>query len=495
MERESLEESLAMLKGMSESPVRSPLSIRKGRGRGRGRGRGTASKGRGTAVKKTPPPPKEEDLFDILKSDEPSDASSEDEAAPSPVVEEEPVASPSDSDSSSSEDEAVAEEAASDDSDDADSDDDSDDDSEDAASDDSDAASEDGAASEDEVPTEAAPAEEDEVSVSSTKILPITPKRFTVSTPRTPSERLDRMKKSKKSSNVLEKLKDFRYSLLRFVYIDNAINYVVCYDPYGQIVFVSCEGNNIERNIKDNVDKVDVIKLKTVPEELDNPLDEAFVNAVKENVDMGVFGIIFYNGEDYQICERNKRGFFKDRYCKLRQEKRNERLSLPQSFIIVKYQHIFETPLETIEVNKNNYENIQRQQLASSKHTFREIVESLKRLNKIVVEFDRVNHEHSKGVLTDWKAMGKHVKKFYEMYSEQDLDDDEKEKYDLVSLNMFLRFQFHNQNIERIDRLFSIKEHLDKSEEILEVAISEINEKNENVLTEIVDREVIDKYV
>ena len=503
MERQSIEESLEVLLGGADSPSRSPLSIKRGRGRGRktqakkkpGPARGR--NGTRAAVKKnprkgnTPSPPSEEDdsdddLFEILKSDDspnpspraspsPDDESEEEESAPEDPPESEledpPESDPEDPPESEPEDPPESEpedpNEEEDDSDPPESEDDSD---------------------------RVDPNEEDDISVTSNKILPITPKRFTVSTPRTPSERLDRIKKKRRPGNFLDHLKEFRYSLLRFVYIDEELCYIVCYDPYGQIVFVSCE-SVVEDDLKENVSRVDVVKLKTVPEEVDNPLDESFVNVVKECVDMGVFGIVFYNGEDYQICERNKRGYFKDRYCKLKNHKKTDRLRLPQSFIVVNSEDIFEEPLETIETNKVNYENIQRQQLSSSKHTFKEIVESMKRLNRIIVDFDKVYQDHSKGIMKDLDVMAKHSHKMYQKYSNQELDDEGKSKFDLLSLNRFLRGQFNIQKDEMMDRLYSIKEYLDKSELIIETAIDEIAEKGDQVIGKLVERDEIDKYI
>ena len=458
-------ESLELLLKDAESPSRSPLSIKRGRGKKNPR-----------KVQKPPPQEKEEDdeedLFEILKSDDSPD--------PSPVP-------PNDDDEADSDDDEEAE--APEEAEEADSEEEAEEEADSEVEDD-----EEEADSEVEDDEEEEAPEAEEVSVNSNKILPITPRRFTVSTPRTPSEKLTKMKKKRHPVNFLDHLKEFRYSLLRFVFIDDELTYVVCYDPYGQIVFVSCD-SSVKSDIKENVEKVDVVKLKTVPEEIDNPLDEAFVNSVKESVDMGVFGIVFYNGEDYQICERNKRGFFKDRFCKLRNKEKKDPLRLPQSFIIVKSDDIFEEPIETIETNKANYENIQRQQLASSKHTFKEIVESMKRLNRIIVEFDKVYQNHSKGLMKDLNVMAKHCNKMYLKYSDQELDEEGKEKFDLLSLNRFLRGQLNIQKDEMMDRLYSIKEYFDKAENIIGSAIDEIIEKDDNVVGHVVERDEIDRYI
>ena len=46
-----------------------------------------------------------------------------------------------------------------------------------------------------------------------------------------------------------------------------------------------------------------------------------------------------------------------------------------------------------------------------------------------------------------------------------------------------------------MDRLYSIKEYLDKSELIIETAIDEIAEKGDQVIGKLVERDEIDKYI
>ena len=97
--------------------------------------------------------------------------------------------------------------------------------------------------------------------------------------------------------------------------------------------------------------------------------------------------------------------------------------------------------------------------------------------------------------MSDWNVMGSQAKEFYKKYSDQTLEEDEREEYDKISINMFLRFQFFNQNIELMDKLQSIKNYLDQTTGVLSDAIDEIGEKDENVRHKLVERDEIDRYI
>jgi len=333
--------------------------------------------------------------------------------------------------------------------------------------------------------------EEEDLEISSGKILPVTPQRFTIKTPRTPTQKIKSMKKKKPEENSISSLRKNRYSILRFIYIGDKVNYIVCYDPYGQIVFVSTEDIT---SLKENVEDIDRIKLKesTKTEEM----DDGYINGIKENVDFSLFGIVFYNGENYHFCERSKKGFFTDKFYRVKGEVDKKTISLPQTFIIVKLKDIMQDPEEVIETTKENYILIQNQQVNSSEYTFNEIVSSVKKLNKSLINFDKVYKSHSKGIIKDWKNLSVYAKDFYKKYySEDGLEKSEKEKYDLVSVNMFLRFQFLNQNIEMIDKLYDIKEYLDQTADVLDGASEELEVKNDLCLSKVVKKSDMGKYI
>lgn len=462
MDIQSIEDSLAMLESSQDTPSRSPMSIP------------TKRKNRKTRNNKDIDA-SEEDIFEILKS--------EDDLSPSP-----PTLKSDDEEEEDDEEDDEEEEEEEEDDEEEEEEDDEEEEEEEVEEDEEEEDDEEEEEDEDEE-------EEVEMSSSPKKILPITPRKFTVSTPRTPVEKLQKKRKGGKGSpgSFLSKLKDARYSILRIIYVDNVLKYIVCYDPYGQIVFVLCEDEEID--IKSVNDSVDIVKLITVPETKDNPLDEAFVNAVKDNVNMAVFGIIFYNGEDYQISERNSKGFFKDKYCRKKGKYDKQKLSFPQTFIVVQSEDLFIEPLSVIEDNKENYEYIQIQQAVTSRQTFAEIKDSLKSLNDTMSNFETSYTEHSRRILKDWKIMGKHSKVFYQDYIDGNLSVEKKKEYDLVTLNMFLRFQFFNQNIELADKLSEIKEYFDKANHVLSKAIDEIIDKDENVSTKIVSQEEFNRYI
>ena len=86
-------------------------------------------------------------------------------------------------------------------------------------------------------------------------------------------------------------------------------------------------------------------------------------------------------------------------------------------------------------------------------------------------------------------------KTYYEKYSKQTLTDEEKGKFDKVSVNMFLRFQTFNKQIEKIDNMFPIKKMVEEAADQLNETSMRIAEKDKETTGYIFSMEDLDVLI
>ena len=97
--------------------------------------------------------------------------------------------------------------------------------------------------------------------------------------------------------------------------------------------------------------------------------------------------------------------------------------------------------------------------------------------------YEEFNHNLSK----DWKVLSDYSNDYYVKYMDGKLEENEKEKFDLVSVNLFLRFQTFSDLVNRIDNIYEIKSLLDKASHKIKSLNKKIDKKNikisDNILT------------
>ena len=101
----------------------------------------------------------------------------------------------------------------------------------------------------------------------------------------------------------------------------------------------------------------------------------------------------------------------------------------------------------------------------------------------------------TKNIVNDWSSLSEYSSDFYYKYSKEELTDSDKKSFDQVSLNMFVRFQIFNNQVEEIDKLSSIIGNVNKSISIIEGTMEKLSEKDEKLTNKLVELEDFESFI
>jgi hypothetical protein len=326
--------------------------------------------------------------------------------------------------------------------------------------------------------------EEEEISMKTKR--PLTPQRFKVNFPLSPGSR----KKANNANELKESLRGLRYTILKYVLNeeDNCIDYVICFDPNGEVVFLHMEDQKIKV-----FDETKIISVNYLDGKLG--MSSSFMEGILNKLTHEVYGVVFYDGRDYSFNRRDKRGRITTENYKTLDGETHPVSCLPNAYAILKYKSVMSRPVNAIQRTKMTYQIVQNEQLTSSRETIKSLMQVTKDLNNTLYNFDREYKKSTYETIKDWRKLGDYASGYYAKFSDGDLEPEEKENFDKVSINMFIRFQVFNDSVEKIDGLEETVEKIKTS--IFEVSktIESIRDKYESLKNKIVPIEELDLYV
>jgi len=317
----------------------------------------------------------------------------------------------------------------------------------------------------------------------------LTPKRFKVEAPKTPKRKILNKENSEDDDNeqdVYDLLKDYRYTILKYVYDEESqkILYLICFDPNGQVLFV--ELNSAINMPEDNHTTVNIYPLKN------SNISSSYKNSIREKMNLTLNGVVLFDGIEYCFLKKNNSSEIYEDYYETVEEETQETKTMPETYVIVNIDDIKADPLEVLETTKNGYQIIQQHQLFSNKETLNDIIGSVNNLSQSLKNFDTIYKRASTNLTKDWSVLSTFCKTYYEKYSNQELTDEEKIKFDKVSVNMFLRFQTFNKQIEKIDNMFPIKKMVEEAADQLNEISLKLDEKDRETTGYIFSMEDLD---
>ena len=263
------------------------------------------------------------------------------------------------------------------------------------------------------------------------------------------------------------------------------IDFAICFDPNGQITFV-----NLNTILELTFENVDVLEL----EETETNLTDPFIKGVLGKVSTSLSGVVFYDGLEYLFCNKGDKGDFIKKSYKITDVDYIDSISFPQTFIIINLEELKENPEFILQVTKENYQLIQQQQLITNKENLNDIITSIDSLNKILIYFKEVYEGYNNDIVSDWNLLSKFSNDYYKKFSKGVLTQDEKTNYDQVSVNMFVRFQLFNDQVEVVDQLKNIKNNIENTINKFSSSIEKM-EKNRNISGKIIDKKEIEDYI
>lgn len=294
-----------------------------------------------------------------------------------------------------------------------------------------------------------------EIENKTTEVAPHTPTRFTIDTPKTPVNKFEE-KNIENNLDLNEKLKNYRYSIIKYLIDEdtNSINYVVCFDPNGQLIFV-----NLDKKANINCQEH---KMAKIIQNENIPKLGSYQNALLEKLTFDMKGIVFYDDGNYLFAIRDDKADYNYQSYSIEEHKSKDMLSMTQTYLIASLEELEKEPQYMIQSSKKNYQIIQQQQLLSNKTSFSHLIESMEKLNKQMKSFDKAYKKYSDNLVDDWSLLGSFAKDFYDKYGKGKLNDIDKNKFDQVSVNMYARFQNFNEHIFMIQDLIPLCDEINK---------------------------------
>lgn len=319
------------------------------------------------------------------------------------------------------------------------------------------------------------------------EIAPHTPTRFTIETPRTPTIKLEQL--PKKNIDLELKLRECRYSIIKYLSNEdtNSINYVICFDPNGQIVFIS-----LDKKAKTNIQKQKNVK---IIREDNIPTLGSYQNCVLEKLTNDLKGVVFYEKGTYLFATRDDKAEYDFEYYLLEEQTPLTQMEISQSYLVISLTELEQEPEYMMNSSKRNYQIIQQQQLLSNKETFTHLIESMEKLNKQMKSFDKVYKKYADGIVNDWSLLGTFAKDYYLKYSKGVLTEEEKEKFDKVSINMYARFQNFNEHIFMVQDLLPLCGEINKITADLAEKKDLIQDKHATFNNKIIEVEEINNLI
>ena len=319
----------------------------------------------------------------------------------------------------------------------------------------------------------------------------LTPKRFKVEAPKTPTRKIlseDEDSKEDKR-NIYDLLKDYRYTILKYIYDEDTkkVLYLVCFDPNGQVLFV-------ELNDLIDTPEEDHVTVKIYPLKKTN-ISHSYKNSIREKMNLTLNDIVLFDGLEYCFLKKNSDSEIYEDYYETIEEEVQEGKNMPETYVVINIDDIKTDPLEVLENTKNGYQIIQQHQLFSNKETLNDIINSVNNLSQCLKNFETIYKRTSTNLTNDWSVLSTFCKTYYEKYSNQELTDEEKTKFDKVSVNMFLRFQSFNKQIEKIDSMFPIKKMVEEASDQLNEVSLKLDEKDKQTTGYIFSLEDLDILV
>lgn len=313
---------------------------------------------------------------------------------------------------------------------------------------------------------------------------PHTPTRFKIETPRTPTRNFDEDVEEKEDISLYDKLKDYRYTLIKYIVANKRIIYVVCFDPNGQLLFIQVDK-------QDNI-SIDEKNIIYVEQDYDDIFLDAYQSAIQEKMIFEALGVVFFDGNNYVFALHQNNGSILNQRFKIIDNQSNEKLTICQTYTVISLKELEKEAHTILEITKQNYQIIQQQQLLINKNTLDNIITSVNNLSQNLKRFNSMYNRYSNNIIDDWGLLGTFASDYYQKYGQGKLSESDKDKFDKVSVNMFARFQSFNDQLMLINHLNDVIPDIDKSSQLINKIAEEIETKDNKYNGNIIEIDELD---
>lgn len=290
------------------------------------------------------------------------------------------------------------------------------------------------------------------------EVAPHTPTKVKMATPKTPLKKFSQLPKEISNYSLKDKLYEYRYTVLKYILNekDNNFIFVVCFNPNGQLIFI---------DIKDNQEQISVpdTEIIVVNINYDDIIFDSFQSDIISKVPIETTGIIFYDGLSYLSCIQKDDSSVEAQRFDICDGQKNTSLIISHTFMIIRLNEIMKNANFLLDSTKKTYQIVQQQQLLVTKNIIENITTSINNLSNSIKNFNSIFQMYAKHIVDDWTLLDASASQYYYIYSKQNLDDIQKEKFDKISANMFARFQNFNEQLMTTNHLNDIIPDIDRS--------------------------------
>lgn len=284
------------------------------------------------------------------------------------------------------------------------------------------------------------------------KINPHTPVNIKVESPRSPKSKTVALEDIQENISIYQELKRIRYTIISYLVNEttNKVEFIVCFDPSGQIVFITIDEKN-----KIILEDCNVVTIRNN----DNDIElNSFQTNIQERITLEIRGVVFYTGDKYIVSLREEEEFFHQSYEIIFVEEATKEYNngLCQTFIINDFTELINSPNEIIQATRRNYQIIQQYQLLNNQQVLDNIIDSVNQLSDNLKTFNKTYNNYSKNIIDDWRLLSSFSKDYYKKFTKDKLSEEDNKNYESITINMFARFQAFNQQIMIINDMVKI---------------------------------------
>lgn len=289
----------------------------------------------------------------------------------------------------------------------------------------------------------------------------------------------DEVQELTETKDVTSVLKRNYFNVVRYIENNGVLLYAVTYDPNGQVVYIELDGDDssaVTGYQTTNYSRKEYI-------EFPFGLKEYYKNKINGQI----YGVVLTRGENICFLTKTDNGDIVERYYG-----NEEETGKIDCYCVYKFSDIEEDLENSLQSISYTYEMIQQHQLMTNKEAFKNAMEEINKIHIYSQEFDKIYKKFTQNILDDWSRFSTISIDYIDKLFEEGLTDEETNKFNHISNNLFARFQAFNKITNVLEDLKQIPASLLPVKLKLKEAIEMFEKDNYRIATKILDTTEID---
>ena len=283
----------------------------------------------------------------------------------------------------------------------------------------------------------------------------------------------------KETKDITGILKSKYFHVVRYIENNGTLLYAVTYDPNGQVVYVELDGD----------DSAGVSGYQTTDYSRKDYIEFPFSlkEYYKDKLNGQLYGVVMTSSENMCFLTKTDNGDVEESYYG-----KEENTDKVKCYCVYKFSDIEEDLETSLQSISYTYEMIQQHQLMTNKDSFKTAMEEINKIYIYSQEFDKVYKKFTQSILDDWSRFSNISVDYMDKLFEEGLTDDETNKFNHISNNLFARFQAFNNITSTVSDLKTIQASLLPVKTKLKEAIESFEKDNDKLSSKILDATEID---